>query len=249
MTAELTVGITDLLTFTIIHSVQKVTGFKIIRMSITNDTQELLVNSQQIRPTEPLEYRAIGRLWGRYIPSSDLIYQGQLITADGVMLETNLAKRASILVQQSQLDLSLEYLWTVYPRTPFKDSPTLLRVTLTNLRTPKEYTDSVKTELQLLADNFSVQGLVVYQDLEQGIVEVKIHRKPRRESEPAKDFQLRLLGFLPSNSIKKFWNFSVRRVGTSLVIQSGECIKLEPREQSSTSDTSTNTTEDTTLAY
>ena len=211
-------------------------------MSITNDTQQLLVNNHQLRPTEPLEYRAIGRLWGKYVPSESLIYQGQLITADGVMLETNLAKRASKLVQQSQLDLSLDYLWTVYPRTPFKDSPTELRVTLINVRNEKEYTDSVKTELQLVADNFSVQGLVVYQDLEQGIVEVKIHRKPQRDFEPPKDFQLRLIGFLPSNSIKKFWNFNVRRVGTSLVIQSGECIKFPGREQSSTSDISTDTT-------
>ena len=211
-------------------------------MTITNDTQQLLVNNHQLRPTEPLEYRAIGRLWGKYVPSESLIYQGQLITADGVMLETNLAKRASKLVQQSQLDLSLDYLWTVYPRTPFKDSPTLLRVTLINVRNEKEYTDSVKSELQLVADNFSVQGLVVYQDYEFGIVEVKIHRKPQRDFEPPKDFQLRLIGFLPSNSIKKFWNFNVRRVGANLVIQSGECIKLQEREQSSTSDISTDTT-------
>lgn len=215
-------------------------------MTITNDTQQLLVNNHQIRPTEPLESRAIGRLWGKYVPSSELIYQGQLITADGVMLETNLAKRASKLVQQSQLDLSLDYLWTVYPRTPFKDSPTQLRVTLINVRNEKEYTDSVKTELQLVADNFSVQGLVVYQDYEFGIVEVKIHRKPQKDFEPPKDFQLRLIGFLPSNSIKKFWNFHVRRVGTSLVIQSGECIKFPAREQSPTSDISTNTAEYTT---
>lgn len=111
-----------------------------------------------------------------------------------------------------------------------------------NVRNEKEYTDSVKTELQLVADNFSVQGLIVYQDLEQGIVLVKIHQKPQREFELPKDFQLRLIGFLPSNSIKKFWNFNVRRVGANLVIQSGECIKFPGREQSSTSDISTNTT-------
>ncbi|MBD2682257.1 MULTISPECIES: hypothetical protein [Nostoc] len=214
-------------------------------MSINTDTQQLLVNSQPIRPTEPLEYRAIGRLWGRYVPSEDLIYQGQLITADGVMLETNLAKRASILVQNARIDLSLEYLWTAYPRTLLEDSLTKLRVSLINVRTPKEYTDSVKAELQLLADNFSVQGVVVHQDLEQGIVEVKIHRKPRSDFEPPKDFQLRLQGYLPPKSIKQFWNFYVRRVGTSLVIQSGECIKSPLREQLSTSDISTNTAEDT----
>ncbi|MBD2682180.1 MULTISPECIES: hypothetical protein [Nostoc] len=215
-------------------------------MSINTDTQQLLVNNQPIRPTEPLEYRAIGRLWGRYIPSEDLIYIGQLITADGAMLETNLAKRASILVQNARIDLSQEYLWTAYPRTLLEDSLTKLRVSLINVRTPKEYTDSVKAELQLLADNFSVQGVVVHQDLEQGIVEVKIHRKPRSNFEPPKDFQLKLRGFLPPNSMKKFWNFYVRRVGTSLVIQSGECIKSPLREQLLTEDISTNTLVDAT---
>lgn len=217
-------------------------------MTITNDTQQLSVNSPQIMPPEPLEYRAVGRLWGRYVPSNDLIYQGQLVTADGVMLTTNLAKRASKLVQHGQLDVSLEYLWTAYPKTRLKDSLSELSVSLINVRTPKEYTDSVKTELQLLADNFSVQGVVIYQDFEQGIVRVKIHQKPRKDFELPKDFQLRLFGFLPPKSTKQFWNFSVRRVGTSLVIQSGECIKFPHREPSSTEDISTSTAEDTTLA-
>jgi hypothetical protein len=215
-------------------------------MTITHQTQQLLANSQQIRPTEPLEYRAIGKLWGRYVPSDELIYIGQLITADGEKLEVNLAKRASILVQNARIDLAQEYLWTAYPKTLLEDSVTKLRVSLINVRTPKEYTDSVKAELQLLADNFSVQGVVVYQDVEQGIVLVKIRRQPRSDFEPPKDFQLRLLGYLPPKSIKQFWNFYVRRIGTSLVIQSGECIKSPEREQLLTEDISTNKPGDTT---
>lgn|GEM_PF-1433055 len=231
------------------HSLQSFKGFKkpyfqIVRMIITTDTQQLSVNNPQIMPAEPLEYRAVGRLWGRYVPSDELIYQGQLITADGVMLETNLAKRASKVVQNTQIDLSQEYLWTAYPKTRLEDSQTKLRMTLINVRTPKEYTDSVKAELQLLADSFSVQGVVVYQDLEQGMVLVKIQQKPQRDFDPPKYFQLRLIGYLPSNSIKEFWNFHVQRVGTSLVIQSGECIKSLAREPSSTDDISINTAED-----
>lgn len=214
-------------------------------MTITTDIQHLSIDNHQISPTEPLEYRAIGRLWGRYVPSNELIYEGQLITADGVMLDAFLAKRASKVVQHTQFDLSVDYLWTVYPRTRYDNSLTKLSVSLVNVRIPTEYTDSVKTELQLLADNFSVQGVVVYEDLEKGIVDVKIERKPRNNLEQHKYFTLRLFGFLPPKSIKQFWNFYVRRVGTSLVIKSGECIKYPAREQSSTSDISTNTASDT----
>ena len=214
-------------------------------MTITTDTQQLSVNNQPITPTDSLQYRAIGRLWGRYVPSSELIYKGQLITVDGVILDAILQKRASKIVQ-AQLDLSRDYLWTVYPRTLLSPNGIGLDVSLISVKTPSEYTESVKAEFQSLADNFSVQGVVVYLDYEFGIVEVKIQRKPRMNLEPPKDFKLRLRGFLPPKSVKSFWNFQVRRVGTSLVIQSGECIKLQEREQSSTQDISTNTAEYTT---
>ncbi|MHC5770295.1 MAG: hypothetical protein ACYTXI_32735 [Nostoc sp.] len=213
-------------------------------MTITNDTQQLSVNNQPITPTDSLQYRAIGRLWGRYVPSSELIYKGQLITVDGVILNAILQKRASKIVQ-AQLDLSRDYLWTVYPRTLSSPNGIGLDVSLISVKTPSEYTESVKAEFQSLADNFSVQGVVVYQDYEFGIVEVKIQREPRMNLEPPKDFKLRLLGVLPPKSVKCFWNFQVRRVGTDLVIQSGECIKYMAHEQSKTKKLSTTPPKDT----
>lgn len=214
-------------------------------MTIATNTQQLLVNHQLLTPTEPLQYRAIGRLWGKYIPQPDKFYQGQLITGDGVILDA-VVRDKTFKRLRYHIDLSLDYLWTVYPRTPLEETGIGLKVSLIGVTKPVKYTDAVKTELQLLADTFSVQGLVVYQDFEQGIVQVKIHRLPRSYNENPNDFKLRLNGFLPPKSMKKFWNFYVRRVGTSLVIQSGECIKLEPREPSSTDDISTKTAEDTT---
>ncbi|AFZ28306.1 hypothetical protein Cylst_6527 (plasmid) [Cylindrospermum stagnale PCC 7417] len=193
-------------------------------MSITTVTQQLTVNNQLITPTDSLQYRAIGRLWGKYIPSSEQINQGKLITADGVIINAIVRKRASKRLRYP-IDLSQDYLWTVYPRTPIEDSGIGFYMRLISVRTPSEYTDLMKTEFQLLADNFSVQGLVVYQDYEKGIVEVKIHRSPWMINDTPKGFKLRLFGFIPPKSVKCFWNFQVRRVGTDLVIQSGECIK------------------------
>jgi hypothetical protein len=213
-------------------------------MSITTDTQPLPSNNQPITPTDSLQYRAIGWLWGRYVPSLEPIYQGQLITVDGVILNAVLKKRASKIVQD-QLDLSTDYLWTVYPKTPLSHSGIGLDVSLISVRIPSEYTESVKAEFQSLADNFSVQGEVVYQDFEKGMVEVKIHQEPRMKNDTPKDFKLRLLGFLPPKSIKCFWNFQVRRVGTGLVIQSGECIKYMAARQSKTEKLSTMPLEDT----
>lgn len=63
-------------------------------MSITTDTQQLLVNNQLTRTTDSLQYRAIGRLWGRYIPKTEQINQGQLITADGIIINAIVMKEA-----------------------------------------------------------------------------------------------------------------------------------------------------------
>lgn len=213
-------------------------------MSITTDTQQLSSNNQPITPTDSLQYRAIGRLWGRYVPSIEVIYKGKLITVDGVMLNATLKKRASKVVQ-AQLDLSQDYLWTVYPRTLLSPNGIGLDVSLISVRKPSDYTESVEAEFQLLADNFSVQGLVVYQDFEKGIVEVKIQREPRSINDTPKDFKLRLFGFLPPKSVKCFWNFNVRRVGTDLVIQSGECIKYMTARQSKTENLSATPPSDT----
>lgn len=202
-------------------------------MNITTDTQQLSSNSQPITPTDSLQYRAIGRLWGRYVPSLEHIYRGKLITVDGVIMNATLKNRASKIVQ-AQLDLSQNYLWTVYPKTVLSPNGMELDVSLITVKkTPKD-TSSVQGEFQLLADNFSVQGLVVYQDFNLGIVEVKIQRIPRNINDISKDFKLKLLGFLPPRSLKCFWNFQVRRVGSDLVIQSGECIKYMGHEQSKT---------------
>jgi hypothetical protein len=67
-------------------------------------------------PSEPLQYRAIGLVRGRYSPSSDQFTQGTLITSDGVELNAVLLGRIMSLVK-NHLDLEQQHLWVVYPRT------------------------------------------------------------------------------------------------------------------------------------
>ncbi|RCJ21088.1 hypothetical protein A6770_30940 [Nostoc minutum NIES-26] len=200
-------------------------------MTITTEPQQLLSNNQNnLPPTESLQYRAIGRMWGRYVPNAEQIRQGQLITTDGVIINVNLMSKVAKIVE-NKLDLSQEYLWTVYPKTPPKDLVIGLYLSLIGVKAPSEYTELIKTELQSQADNFSIQGEVIYQNFESGIVTVKIQQTPRNKNGTPKEFRLRLLGFLPPKSARHFWNLHVRRIGTDLVIQSGQCIKfLRPKK-------------------
>ncbi|MBW4505724.1 MAG: hypothetical protein KME64_04335 [Scytonematopsis contorta HA4267-MV1] len=67
-------------------------------------------------PSEPMQYRAIGLVRGRYKASSEQFTQGSLVTPDGVELNTVLLGRIMSLVK-NHLDLEQEHLWVVYPRT------------------------------------------------------------------------------------------------------------------------------------
>ncbi|UFP96482.1 hypothetical protein [Gloeobacter morelensis] len=67
-------------------------------------------------PSEPLQYRAIGIVRGRYEPSEERITQGKLLTPDGVEIDAVLLGRVLSLVRK-HLDLSTDHPWVVYPRT------------------------------------------------------------------------------------------------------------------------------------
>ncbi|AFY53856.1 hypothetical protein Riv7116_1290 [Rivularia sp. PCC 7116] len=67
-------------------------------------------------PSEPMQYRAIGLVRGRYAPTSEQFTQGALVTPDNVELDAVLLGRIMSLVK-NHLDLEKDHLWVVYPRT------------------------------------------------------------------------------------------------------------------------------------
>ncbi|MEM7553871.1 MAG: hypothetical protein AAF378_07190 [Cyanobacteria bacterium P01_A01_bin.84] len=67
-------------------------------------------------PSEPMQYRAIGLVRGRYQSSSEQFTQGSLLTTENTELDAVLLGRIMSLVK-NHLDLEKEHLWVVYPRT------------------------------------------------------------------------------------------------------------------------------------
>lgn len=69
-------------------------------------------------PDMPKQYRAIGLLRGKYVPSEE-IERGTLITSDGSIIDAVvLGKLLGLL--KARIDLDKEHLWVVYPRTRSK---------------------------------------------------------------------------------------------------------------------------------
>lgn len=78
---------------------------------------ESSVRQHPIPPaSEPMQYRAIGLVHGRYTPSDDQFTRGSITTDDGTLIDAVLLGRVMSLVRK-HLDLTASHLWVVYPRT------------------------------------------------------------------------------------------------------------------------------------
>lgn len=195
------------------------------------------VNRQQPipPPSEPMQYRAIGLVRGRYVASAEQLTQGTLTTADGTELEAVLLGRIISLVR-NHLDLAQEHLWVVYPRTGQKEDN--LHLQIVGVWEPEKLSQPLATQelaepeadSQLVAEDgyFSIRGEVIYQSSAEGKLIVRIKQAPRKEADKPKFFKVKLEGVLPSKAVGQFWDIEAKREVDSLTISQGEAIATLP---------------------
>ena len=210
-------------------------------------------------PSEPTQYRAIGLIRGCYHASDEQFTQGTLITKDGVELNAVLLGRIMSLVK-NHLDLEKEHLWVVYPRTRQENDALHLQIvgvwepenlakyeldedvpdpTARKLRNSPVVSDngSVASTIQLKPSSavpdggFSVRGEVVYQSFDEKSLVVKIKQAPRKPTDKAKYFKLKLKGVLTTKAVGKFWDFNVKRESDALVVVNAEAIADLPKKR------------------
>ncbi len=207
------------------------------------------VNRQQPipPPSEPMQYRAIGLVRGRYLASSDQFTQGTLLTADGTLLDAVLLGRIMSLVK-NHLDLDTEHLWVVYPRTRQENDKLHIQIVgvwepeklakqqpvdiiLQNQTNNNASTEISRPSTEMPDGGFSVRGEVVYQSFDAEHLVIKIKQAARKQSDKPKYFKLKLQGQLQTKAVGKFWDFQVKRDADTLVIESGEAIAELPKKR------------------
>lgn len=179
-------------------------------------------------PSEPMQYRAIGLVRGRYIASADQFTQGILLTTDGTVIDAVLLGRIMSLVK-NHLDLEQEHLWVTYPRTRQKDGN--LHAQIVGVWEPEtlapataQAAESAEASAPIVDGYFSVRGEVIFQSSEQGYIIVKIRQAARKPDEKPKFFKLKLKGTLQAKAVGHFWELDVLREANALVIQDGKDI-------------------------
>lgn len=189
-------------------------------------------------PSEPLQYRAIGLVRGRYTPLPEQFTQGTLLTPEGTEINAVLLGRVMSLVRK-HLDLEQDHLWVVYPRT--REQEDNLHTQIVGVWEPENLADppvsdaegDVTPEEQTRLEDgyFSIRGEVVFHAQDKEQVVVKIRQAPRKTGDRPKSFKLKLKGVLANKPVGNFWDFHVQRQENDLVIQEGTLIAPLPSKR------------------
>ena len=197
-------------------------------------------------PSEPMQYRAIGLLRGRYKAEDEQFTRGTLTTTDGTDIQAVLLGRVMSLVR-NHLDLEQDHLWVVYPRTREKEQdlhaqivgvwePEKLNKSESEETSEEEPSISYQPSSEVDDDYFSIRGEVIFQSPEDNSIVVKIQQAPRKkDGDRIKSFKLKLEGGLTGKVVGYFWDLQVRRQGDNLVIHQSSPIGMIPPKKRSKS--------------
>lgn len=182
-------------------------------------------------PSDPMQYRAIGLVRGRYLPSEERLTKGALVVENDIQIDAVLLGRVMSLVK-NHIDLDKEHLWVVYPRT--RENHLHLQVVgvwepETLHRKPPEGSDEPVLEPAVVDQEFfSIRGEVMFHRADQEAVTMRIQQAPRRPDDKAKAFKIHLKGVLGERAVGHFWDVEVKREGDVLTIVQGTSIRRMP---------------------
>lgn len=200
--------------------------------------------------SEPLQYRAIGLILGKYVPSIEEFNQGMMMADDGSVIDAVILGRIMSLIK-NHLDLEQSHLWVVYPRIRKEDNklhaqimgvwdPQLAIRPLAQSNDSEHSLDAINSAtdepavetptipsietLGIPNSYFSIRGEVIYQSRETKEIFVKIRQAPKKKTEEERYFKIRLVGDLPQKLVGNFWDFDAIRVDNDLEIRSAQFV-------------------------
>ena len=189
--------------------------------------------------TDPLQYRAIGIVNGKFTPhDTEQLNKGLIIDNEGEKIETVVLGKALSLLKK-HIDLKKSYFWVVYPKNKNTQS---LHLQVAGIWDPYQLNDfpnnSSKTnfsklleELDLKDNYFSIRGELVFVNTKRKEIVIKICSASKLKNVKNKNFKLAIKGELSLELLNTFVSLDVLRDGNSLKLFNYEVIEKNLSEK------------------
>ena len=182
--------------------------------------------------TDPLQYRAIGIVNGKFTPhESGQLNRGLITDNEGEKIETVILGKALSLLKK-HIDLNKNYYWVVYPKNKNTQN---LHLQVAGIWDPVQLNDLQKNsskinfsklleELDLKDNYFSVRGELVFVNKSKKEIVIKICSSSKLKNFKNKNFKLVIKGELSLELLNNFVSLDVNRDGNSLKLLNYEVI-------------------------
>jgi len=189
--------------------------------------------------TDPLQYRAIGIVNGKFTPyDTEHLNKGLITDNEGEKIETVVLGKALSLLKK-HIDLKKSYYWIVYPKNKNTQN---LHLQVAGIWDPYQLNDfpdnSSKTnfsklleELDLKDNYFSVRGELVFVNTQKKEIVIKICSGLKSKKLKNKNFKLVIKGELSLELLHSFVSLDINRDGNSLKLLKYEVIKKNLSEK------------------
>ena len=183
--------------------------------------------------TNPLQYRAIGIVHGKFTPhGSEQLNKGYLTDNKGEKIETVVLGKALSLLKK-HIDLKKNYFWVVYPKNKNTQS---LHLQVAGIWDPYQFNDfqndssqtnfsKLLEELDLKDNYFSVRGELVFVNTQKKEFVIKLISASKLKNLKNKNFKLVIKGDLSLRILNSFVSLDVIRDGNSLTLINYEVIE------------------------
>ena len=174
--------------------------------------------------TDPLQYRAIGIVNGKFTPhNSEQLNKGLITDNEGEKIETVVLGKALSLFKK-HIDLNKNYYWVVYPKNKNTQN---LHLQIAGIWDPFQFNDlpnnsskinfsKLLEELELKDNYFSVRGQLVFVNKPKKEIVIKICSTSKSKNIKNKNFKLNIKGELSLEFLNNFVSLDVNRDGNSL---------------------------------
>ncbi len=182
--------------------------------------------------TDPLQYRAIGIVNGKFTPHDlEQLNKGLITDNEGEKIETVVLGKALSLLKK-HIDLNKNYYWVVYPKNKNTQN---LHLQVAGIWDPVQLNDLPKDsskfnfsklleKLNLKDNYFSVRGELVFVNKSKKEIVMKICSTSKLKNLKNKNFKLFIKGELSLELLNNFISLDINRDGNSLKLLNYEVI-------------------------